>query len=119
VINPLRVTGLTLIDADTDQPIGPLTDGLALDLSTLPTRRLNVRAETVPAAVGSVRLGLDAKANYRTEGAAPYALAGDDGGDYRAWTPAAGTHTLTATAYTGPNATGAASLPLVVRFTVR
>jgi hypothetical protein len=46
-------------------------------------------------------------------------LAGDDGGDYRAWTPAAGTHTLTATAYTGPNATGAASLPLVVRFTVR
>jgi CubicO group peptidase (beta-lactamase class C family) len=119
VINPLRVTGLTLIDADTDQPIGPLTDGLALDLSTLPTRRLNVRAETVPAAVGSVRLGLDAKANYRTEGAAPYALAGDDGGDYRAGTPAAGTHTLTATAYTGPNATGAASLPLVVRFTVR
>ena len=119
VMNSLQVTGLTLIDADADRPIGPLTDGMTLDLSTLPTRRLNVRAETAPTVVGSVRFGLDAKANYRTEGEAPYTLAGDSGGDYRAWTPAAGTHTLTVTAYTGPKATGTASARLVVRFTVR
>lgn len=119
VMNELQVSGLTLIDADSDRAIGPLTDGMTLDLSKLPTRRLNVRAETTPGVVGSVRFGLDAKTNYRTESDAPYALAGDTDGDYRAWTPSAGTHTLTATAYSGPKATGTASPGLVVRFTVR
>jgi CubicO group peptidase (beta-lactamase class C family) len=119
VMNDQRVTGLTLINADTDQPIGPLTDGMTLDLAALPTTRLNVRAETAPTPVGSVRFRLDKKANYRTETDSPYALAGDTRGDYTPWTPAAGAHTLGATPYTGPKATGSAGTPLTVRFTVR
>ena len=119
VMNAQRITGLTLINADTDQPIGPLTDGMTLDLASLPTRRLNVRAEPLPAVVGSVRFRLDAKARYRTETGEPYALAGDTRGDYNPWTPAAGAHALTATPYTGPKATGTAGTPLTVRFTVR
>jgi CubicO group peptidase (beta-lactamase class C family) len=114
----LRMTGLTLINADTDRPIGALTDGMTLDLATLPTRRLNVRADPATAS-GSVRFGLDLQANYRTESDAPYALAGDRSGDYNPWTPTLGTHTITATPHSGAAATGMAGTPMSVRFTVR
>ena len=62
--------------------IGPLQNGDTLNLSTLPTRHLNVRANTSPSPVGSVRFALDANGNYRTENNAPYSLAGDTGGNY-------------------------------------
>jgi CubicO group peptidase (beta-lactamase class C family) len=116
---PQRVAGFTLINADTDQPIGALTNTMTISLATLPTRRLNVRADTWPSTVGSVRFGLDAAASYRIETGAPYALAGDIQGNYKPWTPAAGTHTLKATPYTGAAATGAAGLPLTVTFTIK
>lgn len=111
-----RVTGFTLIDADTDQPIGPLEEGDILTLAELPTPRLNVRADTSPATVGKVVFGLDGNAGYRTEKGAPYALAGDDDGDYTAWTPEAGPHTLRATPYT---TAGAEGVGLEIGFTVR
>jgi CubicO group peptidase (beta-lactamase class C family) len=113
------VTTLWLMNADTDQPIQPLTGGATITLAELPTTRLNVRAETSPATVGSVRFGLDGAANYRTETNAPYALAGDDLGNYRPWTPSVGTHTIKATAYTGSSATGTAGPTLSVTFTVK
>jgi len=112
------VVGFTLINADTDRPIGPLADGATLDLAKLPTRNLNVRAETRPARVGSVRFELDGKP-VRTEGTPPYALAGDRDGNYAAWTPARGAHTLSATPYSRPNAGGAAGKPLTIRFAVK
>jgi hypothetical protein len=115
------VTGLTLIDADLDQPIAgfdPLLDGATIDLGTLPTRNLNIRANTNPATVGSVRFGYDAVAAYRTENAAPYALEGDNAGDYAPWTPATGAHSVTATPYTMANAGGTAGPATVVTFTV-
>jgi hypothetical protein len=48
------VVSFDLINADTDQVIGPLNDGDILNLATLPTRNLNVRANTSPSTVGSV-----------------------------------------------------------------
>jgi len=113
------VVALTLINADTDQPILTMTDGMTLSFATLPTRNLNIRAETSPTVVGSVRFALDGNSNYRTETQAPYALAGDDSGDYRPWTPSAGSHTLTATPYTGASASGTKGTPLTVRFSVQ
>jgi hypothetical protein len=85
-----------------------LADGMTLKFADLPTRNLNVRAETSPSVVGSVRFGLDGQANYRTETSSPYALAGDSGGNYNAWTPPLGTHALTATPYTGASGSGTA-----------
>jgi len=117
----LAVTSFTLINAETNQPIAgfnPLRDGATLNLAKLPTKSLNIRANTAPRAVGSVRFSLDGKANFRTEGSAPYALAGDQGGDYSAWTPTVGSHTLTATPYAKSNARGKAGTPLTVRFKV-
>jgi CubicO group peptidase (beta-lactamase class C family) len=113
------VTALMLMNADTDQPILTLTNGTTITLANLPTRNLNVRAVTSPSTVGSVRFGLDANSNYRTETGAPYALAGDDAGNYRAWTPALGAHTVKATPYTGSSGTGTVGTSLTVGFTVQ
>lgn len=112
------VVRLVLVNADTDEEIGTLEDGAVLDFSKLPTKNLNVVALTSPEKVGSVRFGLDNKPTFRIENTAPYALAGDRSGDFHPWTPSEGAHTLTATCYSGPNATGQAGTPLTVRFTV-
>ena len=114
------VSSLTLIDADTDQPVAgfALTDGATINLATMPTRRLNVRANTSPATVGSVRFVLDGGAINRIENAAPYALAGDTNGNYNPWTPAVGAHTLTVTPYSAANGGGVTGTALTVRFSV-
>jgi len=116
------VASLTLIDADNDVPIAgydPIPDAATINLATLPTRNLNIRANTNPAAVGSVRFGLDAIASYGTDNAAPYALAGDTNGtDYLAWTPSVGSHTVTATPYSAADAGGTAGTARTLSFTV-
>lgn len=115
------VTSFTLINADTHTAIRTLSDGATLNFSTLPTRNLNVRANTNPSTVGSVRFGLDLVSNYRTENTSPYALAGNDannGSKYLAWTPRAGKHTLAGTPYSGRAASGTPGTTLRISFTV-
>ncbi|HZT78163.1 MAG TPA: malectin domain-containing carbohydrate-binding protein [Vicinamibacterales bacterium] len=115
------VTSFTLINADTDQPIAafnPIHTGATIDLAALPTLHLNIRANTSPSTVGSVRFRLDGNANFRTDNAAPYALSAETGGNYAAWTPSLGSHTVTATPYTKSNASGKAGTPLTITFFV-
>jgi hypothetical protein len=114
------VHSFTLINADNDLPIAdfdPLETDAVLNLATLPTRRLNIRANTLPTVVGSVVFRLNGVV-FRTETTAPYALAGDNSGDYLAWTPRVGTYELSATPYTGPNGTGTAGTPRTITFEV-
>ena len=116
------VTNLTLINADTNQPIAgydPLPDGTTLGLATLRTRNLSIRANTNPAIVGSVRFALDGTV-IKTENYAPYAIAGDaaNGADYLPWTPSVGNHTLTVTPYPAAQAQGTAGTPLTIQVTV-
>src|SRR4051812_25135397 len=80
------VTALKLINADTNQPIQTIGNGAVLDLSKLPTKHLNVQAITSGGA-GSVKFGYDADLNYHLENTAPFALAGDNSGDFNSWTP--------------------------------
>lgn len=113
----LTVTDLILVDADANQDLRPLRSQDTLNLFYLP--KLNVRVQTFPTTVGSVGFNYDGDANFRTENAAPYALAGDDGnGSYEPWTPALGTHTIVATPYTkrkkGGEAGNAKSVTIVV-----
>ena len=115
------VSSFTLINADIDQPIAgfdPIPVNATINLSSLPTKNLNIRANTNPQIVGSVRFGFDSNSNFGTENNPPYALASDNGGDYFPWTPSAGSHTLTATPYTSQNAAGTAGTPLSLAFTV-
>lgn len=111
------VTSLTLLNADTEQPLGSLGDGALLNLATLPSRNLSLRANTNPSTVGSVRFTLDG-AVIRTENGAPYAIAGNTAGDYNAWTPTLGVHTLTVTPYAAASAGGAAGVGRTYTFTV-
>ena len=120
------VITFTLFNADTDQPLAgydPLPNGATLNLATLPTRRFNIRANTNPATVGSVRFGYDSNASYRLENYVPYTFAGDGTNangsiDYLPWTPTVGTHTVTATPFTKGGAGGTAGTALTVSFTV-
>lgn len=125
----IAVLSFSLMNADTDQPIAgfdPIPDGAVVNLAKLPTRNLNVRANTTPGRVGCVQFGLDGNENFNTEREAPYALATSGGppGDFSPWTPAAGTRVVTATPWTGPPApgkkggTGQAGASLTIRFQV-
>jgi hypothetical protein len=116
VVNPVAVgTTLTLVNADTDKDIAPLTNGTVIKLST--NSHLNIRANP-PVSLGSVRFSYDSNSNYRTENTAPYAFAGDSGGNYSVWTPTVGSHTVTASPYTGSDATGTLTNPVTVTFSV-
>ncbi|MGI4832066.1 MAG: PQQ-dependent sugar dehydrogenase [Janthinobacterium lividum] len=121
------VTSLTLFNADTDLPLAgydPIPNGAVLNLATLPTKNLNIRANTNPATVGSVRFTYDGNDNYKLEGITPYAIGGDNGltasgtPNYNAWTPAVGSHTLTVTPYTSGGGGGTAGTPVTIAFTV-
>ena len=112
------ITGFTLVDATTDQDLGPLRTGDVLDLSALPAE-LNVRAATSPTVVGSVRFGYQGNAGYRTENVFPYAIGGDTDGDYLTnWAPALGSNTITATPYSAEQAGGSAGPTATVTFEV-
>ena len=108
---------LSLINTDTNKPISgfdPIPNGAVLDLKALPTRNLNIRANA--AGAESVRFELDG--NVRIESSVPYALAGDTGGSFKAWTPSVGVHKLVATPYSENYAKGTAGTPLTLSFTV-
>ena len=96
-----------------------LNNGAVINSASLPTTHLNIRANTSPATVGSVRFGFDGNTNAQTESTAPYALFGDVSGNYNAGTLSTGGHTLTGTPYTNKSATGTAGTSLTISFTVQ
>ncbi|MGV3558916.1 T9SS type A sorting domain-containing protein [Larkinella arboricola] len=120
VVDELSMKSFTLIDAQTNQPIVDLTDGQVLDLASLPSHVVNIRANTRPETVGSVILQLGGQQTLtQVENEPPYALFKDDGtGNYRTWKPKLGTYTLAATPYAGPNGTGKAGIPFSINFKV-
>jgi hypothetical protein len=118
------VTGLSLVDnrggGFDPTVIRSLANGATLDLNleSLPTRILNVRADA-GGAVGSVRLSVDGGKVVRVRNAAPYALFGDNDapGGPGLFTP--GEHTVAVTPFRGRDATGAAGATQTFRFRVR
>ncbi|MEM7102872.1 MAG: DUF5060 domain-containing protein [Bacteroidota bacterium] len=114
----IEVLSFTLVDASTDIDIGPLQNNDTIDLSSLNSTDLNIRANTNPAEVGSVVFAYDGNPNFQTESVAPYALAGDNAGDYAAWTPTVGTHVLVATPYSLSGGGGVAGTSLSIQFVV-
>ncbi|WP_345161072.1 T9SS type A sorting domain-containing protein [Pontibacter saemangeumensis] len=110
-----KVVSYTLFDASTKKDIRTLENGATLDLSTLPTKNLNIRANTYPATVGSVKFSLSGSASKSaTESNPSYDLMGDNG----AWVPSAGSYTLKATPYTSSGGSGTAGTALSIGFNV-
>ncbi len=102
--------------------VQPLVNGADLNLSALCGGcQVNFQAVTSPATItgGSVRLVLTgATAQARNDNTNPYTLPANPGGNYAGITLNPGSHTLTATPYSGTNATGTPGTPLTITFTV-
>jgi hypothetical protein len=112
------VTGFTLINADTDQAIRTIVDGDTINLASLPTTNLNIRADTNAGPIESVRFGFDGNNSYRVENLAPYALFSDQAGNYHAGILSVGSHTISATPFAADNAGGSQGIALSISFTV-
>ncbi len=115
---PPAVTKFILVDAKTDQDIKELTDGETIVLADLPSHQLNVRAEVV-GQTQSIIFKLNEQ-NFQPQNAAPYALFGDDDGDYdddgTVFLP--GSFSLMATPYTGRTGQGMMGTPLNIDFEI-
>ncbi len=85
------VSYYTLVNAETDTDIGLLKDGDIIDLSALPTRKLNIRANPVPGTAGSVLFDFSRASTFPPipynpyDNQAPYTVFGDINGDYNEW----------------------------------
>ncbi len=112
---PGAVTGFVLINAATQQAIGPLVSGATIDLSKVGTA-LNIRADT-QGTIGSVTFTLDGTV-VSTENLVPYALATKQGSKYRAWTPSLGGHSLRAVPSSRVNGTGETGTAYEITFNV-
>ncbi len=105
--NSSELVSLTLVDADSDSDLFDLTDQMEIPIGSLQGINLNVRANTAPDLVGSVVLVMNGPVDkMRTESVAPYALYGDNAGNYFGALLPVGNYTITATAYTGASASG-------------
>ena len=93
----VRVTGWTLLRADTGDPVATFGHGAVINLRELPTRALNVRAD-VAGDVSGVRFGLNGDKDFRSDTAGPvFTLNGDGTAGGQSWPPAPGVYSVAAT----------------------
>ncbi|SFR48975.1 Por secretion system C-terminal sorting domain-containing protein [Robiginitalea myxolifaciens] len=115
--DPLEIVEFILVDADDNVDLFTITDGMLIDVNSLPTANLNIRAVEGPT-TESVVMQISGPLNKsQTESFAPYALYGDAAGNYNAQVFPLGTYNLTGTAYTGNGGTGTPGAPGNVTFT--
>ena len=109
----------TLIDGSPVAGFDPIAPGATINLATVGSA-LSIRANTLPALVGSVAFALDATYTH-TENTAPYTLCSDNGaGTITSCTAVltVGKHTLTATPYSATALGGDAGAPISLTFTI-
>jgi len=112
----LQKDSFVLVDSMTNQDLWKIQDGETIYLDSSKLSRLNIRTNASGEA-GSVVMELDDDVT-KIERNAPYALFGDNSGDYAGGVIANGYHELTATAYPNVDGTGEACDSLTVRFTL-
>lgn len=99
-VSTLLVSSFTLVNADTNEDLFSIEEGMRIDINSLPTLHLDIRANTTDE-VESVRLSLEgALATSRTESLLPYALFQDlPIGDYMGSDFGVGEYEVTAIPY--------------------
>ncbi|HEY8090958.1 MAG TPA: hypothetical protein VIF09_24015 [Polyangiaceae bacterium] len=115
----IDTTVTTLIDGATVPGFDPIAEGATINLAVAGSA-LSIRANTLPAIVGSVAFALDASYTH-TENTIPYTLCSDNGtGTITSCASilTVGKHTLSATPYTGAGLTGTAGPAVIVDFTI-
>jgi|GEM_PF-883006 len=105
----------TLVDATSDEDIFGIEYNSVIRM--FPTRKINIRYNPV-GNPGSVVFTVD-NVQHRIESVAPFALGGDNNGDYHPVTNLRmGNHWLTAQEYSGSNGTGQLLYTRSLRFTI-
>jgi hypothetical protein len=97
-----KVKNFRLINADTNLPIITLTNDMVIDIATLGTENLNIRATTTNGTIVAIRFGYNGNSKFRTDALRPYALCGDGlpvGNYYVCKELVAGSHSISATPY--------------------
>ncbi len=112
-----KVTGFFMVNADTDQDIGPIAEGDTFNLFSIGTQNLNIRAE-IDGGEESVIFGYNGNPNFSLENLPVYAIGGNTGSDYKAWIPELGSNSVTATAYTENKGQGMAGPSSTINFAV-
>jgi hypothetical protein len=113
----LAVESFTLVNAESNEDLFDLEEGMVIDINNLPTLRLDIRANT-SASVESVRLSLSgAQTSSRTESLIPYALFQDlPIGDYKGNDFVVGEYTVTGVPYSLDSAKGELGNPFDINF---
>ncbi|KQC29410.1 PKD domain-containing protein [Flagellimonas eckloniae] len=112
----LSITEFMLVNADSEQDIMIIADGEIIDINSLPTENLNIRAETTND-VESVFFELSGTQNStRNENVAPYALFGDASGNYKSNDFSLGSYDLVATPYSENGKKGIQGTSLAINF---
>jgi len=115
----LDTTITTVIDGSYVPGYDPIAEGATINLAVTGSA-LSIRANTIPAVVGSVAFALDATYTH-TEETAPYTLCGDNGAGTVtscASILTVGQHTLTATPYSLPDLGGTPGTPITLDFSI-
>jgi hypothetical protein len=105
------------VNVDTGADILTIGNGMTIDMATLGTRNITIRANT-QGPIGSLIFALDANARYKVENMAPYSIYDDTGSAYYAWPYTLGHHTLSITPYAAMAGGGTAGAPYTVQFTL-
>ncbi|MDX2304861.1 MAG: T9SS type A sorting domain-containing protein [Microscillaceae bacterium] len=115
----LTVSAMTLVNALNDQDIKVLQNGETIDLATLATDQLNIRATVTGGTAGSVVLESTGPVTItKNENIAPFAMFGDNGGgDYYAQTFTTGQYTFKSTPYSAVNGGGTVGTALTLNVT--
>ncbi|MCC6616427.1 MAG: cellulase family glycosylhydrolase [Anaerolineae bacterium] len=113
------ISSFTLINTDTQQPVAgfdPIPAGATI---SLPVQGWNyaLRAN-VSGTPGSVVFGVNGQTNYSVDPAAPYSLDGENGGVYYNSWLGNGTHTITATPFSGAWASGTPGVTYSLTLTI-
>ncbi len=113
------IQSFVLVDASTNQDILTITEGAQIVLGDLPGTYLNIYAVTGPAPTNSVELNIaGALSANRTENVAPYALYGDNGGNFNGETFGLGQYTVSAQAFEGSSGSGESGPITTVNFEI-
>ncbi|MEL7531611.1 MAG: DUF5060 domain-containing protein [Bacteroidota bacterium] len=112
------VSSLSLVNPANGTDYLTLSEGIVIDLDNYPNNSFNIRAYTQPSPTGSVRFAWNGQNNFQTENNAPYALFGDNAGNFAGQALSVGAYSITAIAYSAANAGGTAGSPLSINFTV-
>lgn len=112
----LSVTKFSLVDADADLVLIDITQGAVIDLSPFGDVAFNIIAVTEPPTVGSVIIETDLRSRPKIENMAPYALNGDNRGDYNGMVLDIGEHVIKAIPYSERNGGGTAGDALGINF---